>query len=296
MPDKYYEWKRFWYPRGNIPALSDAGYLYDPEREYGQIFSEGVSSFEVIARFPCLILLGEPGVGKSYAVRVAHEAEAHAAEKVGSRSLFIDLGSYGDEGRLMDDLFKSSTWASWVDSEGRLILFLDSLDECLLNISFWHTHKCSSIEVRGSLADCSRVSIGDSDQLAYTSCANDLEVASGSVRHGVHTNGREVVTLARTERLSRFMYLHPNLCLYLRRKSPQDRRDASRYLGKEAPVVIAAGKGPAKGNLLDLGLGEAGPYDQLTNVPWISHGEARFLAVGRRNMSLRHQDPNCQQL
>src|SRR5215218_475059 len=49
---------------------------------------------------------------------------------------------------------------------------------------------------------------------------------------------------------------------------------------------------PAKGNLLYLGFGEAGPHHQLSDAPRIGHGEgAGRLRVGRRNMSLCFQYP-----
>src|SRR5829696_3273327 len=157
---------------------------------------------------------------------------------------------------------------------------------------FGHTYQCGSIEERGPPADRSRVSIDSSDQVTYKWCANSLEMVSRSARHGVQANGQEVVTLTRAERLSRFMHLLPDLCLYRERKSLQDRRDGSCCLGKEAPVVIAVGKGPAKRDLLDLGLGEAGPHKESPDAPRISHGkDARRLGVGRRNMSLCYQDP-----
>ncbi len=149
---------------------------------------------------------------------------------------------------------------------------------------FW-AHQCSSIEKGGPLADRSRVSIGSSDQVVYGWCTNSLEIVSGSARHDIQANSREVVTLTRTERISRFVHLPPDLRMYLGSKSLQDRGDSSCYLGKEASVVILVSKGPAKGDLLDLGLGEAGSHDQLPDAPRISHGEdAGCLGVRRRNV------------
>jgi hypothetical protein len=72
-------------------------------------------------------------------------------------------------------------------------------------------------------ANRSRVSIGRSDEVAYEWCVNSLEIVSGSARHGVQANSREVVTLTRTERLSRLMHLLPDLRLHFGRKSLQDR-------------------------------------------------------------------------
>ena len=45
--------------------LSDSGYLFDPDSEFGNIYNPDVFPFEKIAKFHCLGLLGEPGIGKS---------------------------------------------------------------------------------------------------------------------------------------------------------------------------------------------------------------------------------------
>src|SRR5829696_1542761 len=128
---------------------------------------------------------------------------------------------------------------------------------------FGHTYQCGSIEEGGPPADRSRVSIDSSDQVAYKWCANSLEMVSGSARHSVQAHGPEVISLARMERPGRFVHLFSNRGLSFGRKRPQDGRDGSCCLGQEAPVVIAVGKSPAKGDLLDLGLGEAGSHNQL---------------------------------
>lgn len=93
-----------------------------------------MESFSSLARYPCLVLLGEPGTGKSHTVREEYVVASHEIAGGGGRSLFVDLQSYGDESRLVADIFGDPTWISWSEGEGRLVLFLDSLDECLLNI------------------------------------------------------------------------------------------------------------------------------------------------------------------
>ena len=71
--DQVYNWKRFCSPRtGNI-NLSDGGYLYDPDSEYGSIYNPDVIHFEALAKKSCLVLLGEPGTGKTYALKEAKD-------------------------------------------------------------------------------------------------------------------------------------------------------------------------------------------------------------------------------
>lgn len=101
---KMYKWKRFWIKReGNID-LSDEGFLYNPESEYGDIINPDAVSFESIKNIRSLILLGEPGIGKSYSIK---EAYKNSSGKVDDKSQFLDLRSFGSEDRLLARLFKN---------------------------------------------------------------------------------------------------------------------------------------------------------------------------------------------
>jgi len=134
MARRHYNWKRFWCPRGSNINLSDGGYLYDPDSEWGHIYNPNVVPFGSIAGFPCLVLLGEPGIGKTYALQTERQAiDAKIAEE-GDQTLWPDLRSFGSEERLVRNLFDSFTFSSWAKGKHRLHVFLDSLDECLLRI------------------------------------------------------------------------------------------------------------------------------------------------------------------
>lgn len=126
-----YDWKRFWCPRTGAINLSDGGYLYDPDSEYGNLYNPHVVSFESISDIPCLGLLGEPGAGKTHAMQeVINTIEK---EKI---TLFVDLRSCGSETSLYRNLFEHPIFKSWTQSDYELHLFLDSLDECLLRIDY----------------------------------------------------------------------------------------------------------------------------------------------------------------
>ncbi len=78
MAQLRYNWKRFWYPRGTQIDLRDNGYLPDPEStrdnsefNIGNFYNPNIVSFETIANIPCLVLIGEPGIGKSNAIQDA---------------------------------------------------------------------------------------------------------------------------------------------------------------------------------------------------------------------------------
>jgi len=134
MLDQHFPWKRFWCSRtGNI-SLNDNGFMLDPGTDYAFYKNNDVIPFEKIEHIPCLILLGEPGSGKSTAL----ESEVkNFSERIDSSTHLIfskNLNEYGDETRLINDIFSSPEIQKWKSDDSQLIVFLDSLDECLLDI------------------------------------------------------------------------------------------------------------------------------------------------------------------
>ncbi|HBL12472.1 MAG TPA: hypothetical protein DD379_13910, partial [Cyanobacteria bacterium UBA11162] len=133
MSKQIYDWKRFWCPRSGHIAPRDRGYLVDPESEWGRYYNPDLVSLEAIADIPCLVLLGEPGIGKSQEMenlRSYTEETTNQTHKV----LKLNLQAYGSEDRLVRSLFESKTFTDWINGTHRLYVFLDSLDEGLLRI------------------------------------------------------------------------------------------------------------------------------------------------------------------
>lgn len=129
-----FPWKRFWCTPEGILQLEESGYLVDPEGEYGKYLNPDVVGFENIQNVPCLILLGEPGIGKSQAIADEIEKLRKEVSEKDDLILFIDLKAYGGEERLWKDLFESETWKKFQQSKNDLHLFIDSLDEARLRI------------------------------------------------------------------------------------------------------------------------------------------------------------------
>ncbi len=127
-----YPWKRLWCPRGGVIPLTDGGYLADPDIG-GPSSNPHLVSFETIAEDPCLVLLGEPGIGKSNAL-ATHVLETQQRGGAEVRYLHFDLRAYGSEQRLQRALFDHSEVVSWQGDTSVLHLFLDSLDESLLRV------------------------------------------------------------------------------------------------------------------------------------------------------------------
>jgi hypothetical protein len=126
MSQFIYNWTRFWCLRDGGYHIDGNGFLVRSE------YFKDTFEFASIADIPCLILLGEPGIGKSYAVGDAVRLVSKSCGK--DRCFPLDLRSYGSEDRLYDALFKSEEVRHWLDGDYRLHVFLDSFDECLLRI------------------------------------------------------------------------------------------------------------------------------------------------------------------
>ncbi len=117
---------------GSSISLQDGGYLVDPEAKYGNHFNPGLRSFDVIAEFPCLILLGEPGIGKTSAMHAEKESIDAHIEGQGGETLWLDLRVCGDRYALDQELFNNDKYTRWLEGNHRLHILLDSLDECRL--------------------------------------------------------------------------------------------------------------------------------------------------------------------
>lgn len=129
-----YNWKRFWCPREGKIILTEDGFLDVPDSEKEPLFMNSVVSFESIPDYPILILLGEPGIGKSNAIESQKFSNVDQLKKKDAETLFINLNQYGSETRLYNAIFKNPILESWIKGNKNLYLFLDSLDECMLRI------------------------------------------------------------------------------------------------------------------------------------------------------------------
>ena len=127
VSSQIYPWQRFWYERGAVLNLVDGGYLPDPQSEQERLLNPSVISFTANEKQHCLVLLGEPGMGKSIAAR----QEARSIEDgQGVKSAWFDLRGYSTEGRVVEKVLKGPEVTAWSRNDSQLHLFLDSFDEC----------------------------------------------------------------------------------------------------------------------------------------------------------------------
>ena len=129
--NKSYKWERYWCPADSSYSLSDDGFLVDPESSFGKHYNPNAVKFQKIPKASCLVFLGEPGIGKTKALEDAYTG--YQADD-GSRAVWVDLRSYSSDLGMMTALKANPEIQDWLKNEYQLELFLDSLDEGLLNL------------------------------------------------------------------------------------------------------------------------------------------------------------------
>jgi len=134
MSEKVYNWKRFWCNREAGFNLGDDGFLVDPDSEYGRVYNPNLLSSQDLISKPCLVLLGEPGIGKSYEIN-AFQQSTISQLATDQDILPFDLRAFSSDSLLYTSIFEDEKFKRWLNGTHYLYLFLDSLDECLLRIN-----------------------------------------------------------------------------------------------------------------------------------------------------------------
>lgn len=129
-----YSWDRFWISRDGIVDLSDGGFLADPTSPLRRAHPKTPAMLTELGRYRALVLLGEPGIGKSTTLEA--EAARVFAEAIDDEtvSIHVDLRAFSSDTLLHQRVFGSPEFIAWTKSTSHLVLHLDSLDEALLRI------------------------------------------------------------------------------------------------------------------------------------------------------------------
>ncbi len=134
MKNNIFPWKRFWCHINGSITTNMRGFVYDPEINYLAPYHEGVLGFEEINEKSAVFFLGEPGSGKSTTIKKDVEIFIKNNNKNGNLIIHEDLSGYSNEQGLIKELFYSDEIEQWKQGNNQLYYFLDSLDECMLNI------------------------------------------------------------------------------------------------------------------------------------------------------------------
>ncbi|HWH31691.1 MAG TPA: hypothetical protein VNU01_03370 [Egibacteraceae bacterium] len=126
--------ERVWVrPTGSLSYVDD-GFVPDPDGPLGA-FAPDVVKLPESTGGTCLMLIGEPGLGKSTALRADAQKTASLARSGTDHLLTVNLGSTRQEAKLERNIFGSTAWQSWLSAtSGVLHVFLDGLDEALLRV------------------------------------------------------------------------------------------------------------------------------------------------------------------
>src|SRR6185312_9333471 len=93
--------KRFWVRRGASISLTPGGFLEDPDGEWGQYINPEAHPFAAYDDTPCLVLLAEPGMGKSVEMDCIFTARQLQTDV----RIFARLGDYDSAELLHRELF-----------------------------------------------------------------------------------------------------------------------------------------------------------------------------------------------
>ena len=126
-----YDWQRRWKPIdiGGSDGTREIANAREVKALWELQFTSDGVSFDEIRHVPCLILLGEPGMGKTYAIE--QEYKLSRSRELGSlhTSQFIDLSGSGSKVEVRDQLFGTDWFESWKLGKYGLTLFIDSVDQ-----------------------------------------------------------------------------------------------------------------------------------------------------------------------
>lgn len=128
-------WQRFWCPPDGRIVLGNDGFLSDPEGEYGHIVNPDVQPVNLLTDTSCVVLLGEPGIGKSTTLEAERASIESYLAASGQEFLWLDLHEVGTDAQLWRRLFDSPKFSAWKQGDQQLTVFLDSLDECRVQIN-----------------------------------------------------------------------------------------------------------------------------------------------------------------
>lgn len=133
MTETQFSWHRLWSPVGRHLLLDEEGFLPEPDSSFRRALNPDIRTLSELDQ-PCLILLGEPGMGKTTELQQSLEKLRAALEGSKDDILFRDLNEYSSDALFVQDVFKSGQFTSWASGSWTLHLYLDSLDECQLRV------------------------------------------------------------------------------------------------------------------------------------------------------------------
>lgn len=129
-----YQWKRYWSPPDGKIFFTKDGLLEDPENRWGKFANSELVDLSSFDKTGCLVMLGEPGIGKSIEIKDLHETTLQ--DKGEDHVLMIDLSEMPSPDIFRDELTQTIQYKNWAERGEPFHLFLDSFDEGMSSSSF----------------------------------------------------------------------------------------------------------------------------------------------------------------
>lgn len=123
-----YQWQRYLCPANESYMRTNDGFLVAPNESMVWRPNQHLRTVASLAGELCLVILGEPGIGKSRVLQgLAHTHRSH----LGPNDIVIEesFASFATANDMRSELFQSPEVENWRRGTGMLYLFLDALDE-----------------------------------------------------------------------------------------------------------------------------------------------------------------------
>ena len=126
-----YNWQRRWKPIdiGDSDGTRQIARAREVKALWELQFTTDGVLFDEIRHVPCLILLGEPGMGKTCAIEQEYKLSRAQDSHRSHVSQFIDLTGSGSKAEVREQLFRDEWFKSWKSGNYGLTLFIDSVDQ-----------------------------------------------------------------------------------------------------------------------------------------------------------------------
>lgn len=130
MQAQKYPWLRYWCRRGDRPVLQE-DFLVPPDQKtdwFSPSQTTPLKTLPQLAEVPCLVLLGDPGTGKSNEI-AAEAIRLTTPKPAGVEVKRLDL-KLRTHALIEKEVFARPEFIGWTEGKHALVLFFDSMDEC----------------------------------------------------------------------------------------------------------------------------------------------------------------------
>lgn len=126
---------RFWVPAGESYSSTYDGWLADPSGHARLGGSANALTTDELRAVRCVVLLGEPGMGKSSALEMSAYLKPSGED---IDSLNVNLGQFASEDRLVRTVFENPKVLNWHRGQHSISICLDNFDEAHRRIETLH--------------------------------------------------------------------------------------------------------------------------------------------------------------